>query len=75
VEQVYNIVLQHPVALCIPISVQLHPYIEFALQRLYFSSYLLFTTCFGLTGHHQVDKIVDENCCPVVMLLYFAFYE
>jgi hypothetical protein len=45
--------------------------------RLSVSSYCFFnTTCFSLTGHHQqVCKIVDENCCSVVTLLYFAFYE
>jgi hypothetical protein len=29
------------------------------------SSYLFNTTCFGLTGHHQVCKIADENCCTI----------
>jgi hypothetical protein len=45
-------------------------------SRLFVSSYYLFnTTCFGLNGHHQVYKIVDENSCSVVTLLYFAFYK
>jgi hypothetical protein len=39
----------------------------FILRRLFASSsYLFNTTCFGLTGHHQVYKIVDENCCSAV---------
>jgi hypothetical protein len=35
--------------------------------RPFVSSYLFYTTCFGLNGHHQVyNKTVDENCCSVV---------
>jgi hypothetical protein len=50
--------------------------LQFTIRRLFVSSCCLFNTkCFGLTGHHHVYKVVDENCCPVFMLLYFAFYE
>jgi hypothetical protein len=48
--------------------------LKFTLRKV-FVSHLFNTTCFGLSGHHQVYKIVDENCYCVVTLLYFAFYE
>jgi hypothetical protein len=33
-------------------------------SRIFVSSYYLFnTTCFGLNGHHQVYKFIDENYC------------
>jgi hypothetical protein len=47
--------------------------LNFPLRWIFVSScYLFYTTCFGLTGHHQVYMIVYENCCSPVMLLYFA---
>jgi hypothetical protein len=50
--------------------------LKFTLQGLFVSSYYLSNgTCFGLTGRDKVYKIVDENYCSVVMLLYFAFYK
>jgi hypothetical protein len=66
---VHYIVSKHPVALCSPIS-------GFSLRRLCATPsiywihpsrifvpycYLFTTTCFGLTGQHQVCKIVDET--------------
>jgi hypothetical protein len=41
--------------------------LKFTIRWLFNSSYSLFnTTCFGLTVHHHVYTIVDENCCSVV---------
>jgi hypothetical protein len=37
------------------------------------SSYLFYTIFFGLNGHRQVYKIIDENFCSVVTLLYLHF--
>jgi hypothetical protein len=78
-----NIVLRHPVALCIPVLALTSPslcnlahMLKFTLRRLFVSSYYLFnTTCFGQTGYHQVYKTVKENWCSVVKLLsYFTLY-
>jgi hypothetical protein len=81
---IHNIVLLHPVALCIPISAfSLHSLcanlvhirvLKFTLRKLFVASYDLFKAAsFGLTGHHQVYKTAHENCCSPLMLLYFAF--
>jgi hypothetical protein len=75
-QQFHYVILKHSVALCMPLlgfsftfSVQHCPYIEFPLQGSFVSYYLFNTTCFGLTGHHQVYTVVYENCCFAVMLL------
>jgi hypothetical protein len=39
---------------------------------LFVPHYLFNATSFGLNSHHQVYKVVDENCYSVVTLLYFA---
>jgi hypothetical protein len=43
--------------------------------RFFVSYYVFNTTYFGLNGFHQAYKIVVENCCSVVTLLYLAFYK
>jgi hypothetical protein len=44
-------------------------------DRFISSYYLFYTACFCLDGHRQVCKVVDENCCSIVTLLQFAFFE
>jgi hypothetical protein len=46
--------------------------LKFTLRSLFISSYYVIV---GLIGHHQVHKVVDENCWFVVALLCFAFYD
>jgi hypothetical protein len=42
----------------------LNSHFEALCPSLLFIIYCLFnTTCLGLNGHHQVYRIVDENCC------------
>jgi hypothetical protein len=49
--------------------------LKFTLQRLFVSSYLFNTTCFGLIGHHEVYKIVNENCCFFDTLFVFSIFR